>query len=82
MPCKSIRPLAKIRKYPETICVNRCLSARYLRLLYDSQIFARGLLVEIGEGKVRGAHPAFMRKSLAFLPIFLSYLRTASSKRE
>jgi hypothetical protein len=30
-----IRSLAKIRKYPETICVNRCLSARYLRLLYD-----------------------------------------------
>jgi hypothetical protein len=38
-----IRPLAKIRKYPETICVNRCLSARYLRLLYDSKISARGL---------------------------------------
>jgi hypothetical protein len=38
------RPLAKIRKYPETICVNRCLSARYLRLLYDSKIFATGLM--------------------------------------
>jgi hypothetical protein len=41
---EDIRPLAKIRKYPETICVNRCLSARYLRLLYDSKIFARGLV--------------------------------------